>query len=366
MRHRVRGPSAAVAATARLGCVALAAALAAACGGGGAGAEPVRVVIPRGASLRVASESLAAGGIVRAPRLFRWYAGWTGRDRAIKPGTYALRPAMRWRDLLAALVEGRGLVRTVVVREGLDLRDIAPLLARELGVPEDSVRAAAADSAWRARLGVPVATLEGYLFPATYTFPEGTTAREAVVAMLERFEAAWRPEWASRLDTLRVTRHEAVTMASLVETEARVAEDRPLVAAVYWNRVRKGMRLQADPTVQYALPRRVERVLYAHLQVASPYNTYRVEGLPPGPIASPGEASLAAALYPAAVPYLYFVAHPDGHHEFRTTFAEHQRAIAMVRREAARRAAARDSAATDARADGAAPRDGGAGGARRP
>jgi UPF0755 protein len=125
-----------------------------------------------------------------------------------------------------------------------------------------------------------------------------------------------------------------MTMASIVEKEARVAAERPIIAAVYWNRLKVPMRLQADPTVQYALPAHTERVLYKDLETESPYNTYKNDGLPPGPIASPGEASIEAALSPANVPYLYFVAHPDGHHEFRTTFAEHERAVAAMRRAA--------------------------------
>jgi UPF0755 protein len=123
-----------------------------------------------------------------------------------------------------------------------------------------------------------------------------------------------------------------VTLASIVEREARRPEERPVIAAVYYNRLRKGMRLQADPTVQYALGRHVERVLYKDLEIDSPYNTYRVTGLPPGPIAAPGAPSLEAAVKPANVPYLYFVAEPDGHHEFRTTMAEHEAAVRVARR----------------------------------
>ncbi len=317
-------------------------AVTAACGGSADG-DPVRITVPTGASFRAAADSLERAGVIRSARFFRWYAAIGGRDRAIKAGTYALRPGQPWRDVLDALVQGDGLLVTVTIPEGFDLRMIVPRLARALEVPEDSVRSAASDSAWRAERDIPAATLEGYLFPATYTFPAGTSARRAVAAMLERFDAVWRPEWDARVEALGITRHEAVTLASLVEKEARVAEERPVIAAVYWNRVKRGMLLQADPTVQYALPEHVERVLFVHLEIDSPYNTYRYEGLPPGPIASPGEASLDAALNPADVPYLYFVAHPDGHHEFRNTFAEHQQAIAMVRREARRRNAERES-----------------------
>lgn len=304
---------------------------------GGASGDPVQVSVPQGASFRAVADSLESAGVVSSARFFRWYATLGGRDRAIKAGTYALQPGQSWRVLLDALIEGRGLVLTVTIPEGFDLRQITPRLARLLDVPEDSVRAAVRDSAWRAERNVPAATLEGYLFPDTYTFSAGTSARAAVRTMLERFDAVWRPEWDARLTALGITRHEAVTMASLVEKEARVAEERPTIAAVYWNRVKIGMRLQADPTVQYALPEHVDRLLFVHLEVDSPYNTYRYDGLPPGPIASPGASSLEAALTPADVPYLFFVAHPDGHHEFRRTFQEHQQAIAMVRREARRR-----------------------------
>jgi UPF0755 protein len=314
-------------------------ALLAGCGGGGA-RESVRVTVPSGASVRQVADSLEARGVVSSARLFRWYATLGGRDRAIKAGTYELTQGDDWSALLDALVAGRGLVVTVTIPEGFDLRRIVPRLARALEVPEDSVRAAVRDSAWRAERGVPAETLEGYLFPDTYTFAAGTSARAAVRAMLERFDAMWRPEWDARLSALDISRHEAVTMAALVEKEARVAAERPTIAAVYWNRVRIGMRLQADPTVQYALPEHVDRLLFVHLEVESPYNTYRHDGLPPGPIASPGAASLEAALHPTDVPYLFFVAHPDGHHEFTRTFQEHQRAIAMVRRIARTRASA--------------------------
>ncbi len=307
-----------------------------ACGGDGDVGEPARVVIPPGSSFGAAADSLERAGVVGSSRLFRLYAKVRGRDRALKPGTYELPTGAGWDATLDALTQGRSLAATVTIPEGLDLRAIVPLLAERLDVPADSVRAAVRDSTHRARLGVPAETLEGYLFPATYTFPLGTSARGVVDEMVAQFEARWRPAWTARLDSIGLTRHELVTLASIVEKEARVADERPIIAAVYCNRLRIGMPLQADPTVQYALPSHVDRVLYTHLETDSPYNTYRNAGLPPGPIASPGTASLEAALYPADVPYLFFVARPDGRHEFRTTFAEHARARDEVRRAAAR------------------------------
>jgi hypothetical protein len=149
--------------------------------------------------------------------------------------------------------------------------------------------------------------------------------------MVYSFERRWKPDWDSSLTELKINRNDLVTMASIVEKEARVAEERPVIAGVYYNRLRKGMLLQADPTIQFALGRHVGRVLYKDLEIKSPYNTYLHKGLPPGPIASPGSASLAAAAHPANVPYLYFVATRDGHHEFRMTLNEHVNAIRQIR-----------------------------------
>jgi UPF0755 protein len=301
-------------------------------GSGDAGVASERVVIPKGASMRAAAESLAVHDVIGSTRLFRWYTAAAGRERTIKPGTYQFPSGAGYAYVLDALVTGRGIMRTVVIPEGFDLRDIAPVLAKALSVSEDSVQVAVTDTTWRRKLNVPVASLEGYLFPATYAFADGTTAREAVNAMLERFESVWKPEWDARVNAMAISRHDAITMASIIEKEARKPEERVLISAVYWNRVKKGMLLQADPTVQYALPQHVDRVYYKDLEVESQYNTYKYIGLPPGPIASPGEASIAAALAPADVPYLFFVARADGGHEFRTTFAQHQQAIADIKR----------------------------------
>lgn len=305
-------------------------AAAAACGDGDG--QAARVTIPPGASMRVAAESLAKAEIVGSARLFRVYAKVRRSDRGIKAGTYLLAKDASWESVLASLREGRGLVTTVLIPEGYTLAQIESVLSAKLGAPPDSVRAAVTDTALLHRLDVPTPHLEGYLFPDTYHFPPGTTARAAVAAMTRRLEQRWKPEWTARLDTMLVSRHDLLTMASIVEREAKKAEERPVIAAVYWNRLRRGMLLQADPTVQYALPQYQSRLLNRHLTVQSPYNTYVHKGLPPGPIGAPGLASIEAALYPADVPYLYFVAYPDGHHEFRVRLEEHQAEARKARR----------------------------------
>jgi UPF0755 protein len=307
------------------GCV-----LVAACSGSPHG-RPARVIIPRGATFGQATDSLAKAKLVGWPKMFRLYGRLTGGDRNIKPGTYLLKPGTPWSDIVGALNGGHGLVNTVTIPEGYTVSQITPLLAKTLKVPADSVRAAMRDTALLARLDIPTRTLEGYVFPDTYAFPAGTTARQAVREMVYAFERRWKPDWNTSLTELKINRNDLVTMASIVEKEARVPEERPVIAAVYYNRLRKGMRLQADPTIQFALGRHVGRVFYKDLAIKSPYNTYTNKGLPPGPIASPGVASLAAAAHPANVRYLYFVASRDGHHEFRMTLEEHASAIRQVR-----------------------------------
>lgn len=304
--------------------------VATACGSGTG--EAVRVTIPPRATMRVASDSLAKAGVIHFPKLFRVYASVRRSDRGIKSGTYALHRDAGWNFVLDALRGGKGIVHIVTIPEGFSLSQIASALATKLGVPVDSVIAAASDTALLHRLDVPTPTLEGYLFPDTYIFPDRTTARAAIDAMAHRFEQVWKPEWTARLDTLHLARNDVLTLASIVEKEAKVPEERPVIAAVYLNRLRDGMLLQADPTVQYALGKHVARVLYKDLDVESAYNTYKHKGLPPGPIASPGRASIEAALYPANVPYEYFVAFPDGHHEFRADLKSHEQAKLEARK----------------------------------
>ncbi len=303
----------------------------AACRGSGTG--EARVVVPRGATLRVAADSLARSGVVQSATAFRLYALLLRRDRSIRAGTYLFRRGVSWGEVLADLNGGKGIEHGITIPEGWSLSQIVPQLARVLGASVDSVQAAVRDTALLHALDVPTPTLEGYLFPDTYVFPDGTTPRKAVGTMVSRFRQVWLPAWDEQLQKSAMSRNDVMALAAIVEKEARLPEERPVIAAVYMNRVRAGMLLQADPTVQYALGRHVARVLYRDLEIDSPYNTYKYKGLPPGPIASPGRPSIVAALYPANVPYRFFVAHPDGHHEFTTNFAAHNVAVKGARRE---------------------------------
>jgi UPF0755 protein len=264
---------------------------------------------------------------------FRIYARSRGLAASLKSGVYELPARAGWRHVVAALASGRGAEARFTVREGLTAAEVAEVAARQLNIAQDTFLAATRDRAalLELELDPAAATLEGYLFPTTYVVPVGVGARDLVRVMAREFETHWRPEWTRRLDSLRMTRHELVTLASIVEAEVRYAPDREYVAAVYHNRLRRGMALQADPTVLYAHGRRLPRVWERHLQIRSPYNTYVHRGLPPGPIGQPGTASLEASLYPKAVSYLYFVAQPDGKHVFSETYKQHLAAIKAIR-----------------------------------
>ncbi len=293
----------------------------------------VTVTIPPGATLDAAIDSLAANRVIDHPGVFRLYARLRGLAGSLKSGVYLLREDEAWSDVVGALERGRGVEQRFTVREGLRLAEIADLAQRGLRIPRDSLLDAAQDSALLAQLGLSeqAASVEGYLFPTTYLLPQRIGARELVKVMTHQFIEQWSPEWQARLDSLHFTRHQLVTLASIIESEVRYDPDRPFISAVYQNRLKRGMRLEADPTVSYAYGRRLKRVWEKNLAVHSSYNTYLHAGLPPGPISQPGRASLAAALYPADVPFLYFVAQADGKHIFSATYAEHLAAIRRVK-----------------------------------
>jgi UPF0755 protein len=288
------------------------------------------VTIPRGATLAAVVDSLMAYDAIRSPGFFRFYARLTGRARRIQAGTYSLPANGTTRAVLAELMNGRPAERRLVVPEGLWLEEIARVIARDVGVPADSVLAATRDSSLRALVSTPDSTMEGYLYPSTYLVPTDATARDILEQMATEFRRQWREEWDARLDTLGLTRHELVTLASIIEGEVRDPRDRRFVSSVYHNRLERGMRLQADPTVIYALKDR-RRLFERDLFVRSPHNTYVVAGLPPGPIGAPSAASIEAALYPANTDFLYFVARGDGLHVFSRSYAEHLQAIREIR-----------------------------------
>jgi UPF0755 protein len=275
--------------------------------------------------------------VVTSRRTFKLLARLRGVDRSVQAGIYEFAPGVSpWR-VLDVLASGRGVTLKFTVPEGLTIADVAALAAAHLGLPEDSMLAAARDGASAtAVLGFTVPSYEGFLRPETYSLPLGMKSRELVRVMAEGFKAVWEPGWNARLDSLGMSQLQLVTLASIVEGEARADDERETIAGVYHNRLKIGMALQADPTVQYALAlaagARKPRLYEKDYQFPSPYNTYLHPGLPPGPVNSPSHRSLQATLYPAKVAFLYFVAGPDGRHIFSRTYSEHLRNVAHVRR----------------------------------
>lgn len=289
---------------------------------------PIVVEVRRGEPFLALARRLADAGAIADPRVFTMLARWRGDDRRVRSGEYELSGNATGPEVLEALVSGRQRLRMVTIPEGLTLEQIALLLeSAGLGAAE-RFRALATDQAFLARLGLPAPHLEGYLFPDTYAFESGATPEEVVTRMTARFREMFTPDLAQSAADRGLTVDQAVTLASIIEKEAAVAAERPTISAVFHNRLKRGMPLQSDPTVLYGVEGSNGRIRSADLVRATPYNTYVIPGLPPGPIANPGRASLEAAVRPAdGVTALYFVARNDRTHEFNDTLAAHNRAV---------------------------------------
>jgi UPF0755 protein len=253
---------------------------------------------------------------------------------SLKAGVYEFKGALAPIDVIDKLVRGDVVMKSITVREGLDRFAVARIFAAEGLGTENEWEKATGDAELIRDIAPDADSLEGYLFPDTYKFDPGTPATTIAKAMVANFRKHWGSDLAFITTGLNV--HQTVTLASIVETEAQRPEERPVVASVYFNRIQKRMLLGADPTVIYALKladRWDGNIRKADLQIASPYNTYRFPGLPPGPIANPGLASLRAAAAPAKTPYLYFVARNDGSHVFATSNEEHNRNVETFQRQ---------------------------------
>jgi len=288
------------------------------------------VDIAPGSSPQAMARVLSEAGVVANPTAFRVAVWVRGAGRRLQAGEYRFDAPMPPTAVVDKIVRGDVFLQPVTFREGLTINQMAAIFEeRGFGARAEFVAAAANAEAVK-DLDPQARDLEGYLFPDTYALPRRTTAAQLAARMVARFEKALTPEVRAQASARGLTVRQLVTLASLVEKETAKADERPLVAAVYANRIKIGMGLQCDPTVIYALERAgryTGNLTRADLQFDSPYNTYRYAGLPPGPIAAPGAASLQAAAEPADVPYIYFVSRNDGSHVFATTLAEHNRNV---------------------------------------
>jgi UPF0755 protein len=284
------------------------------------------VTIRQGAASTEIGRALADVHIVRDPRLFRAALWWTGQGRNLKAGEYRFDRAVTPLDVVGVVVQGEVYTQRITFPEGLTIEEMSKLYETHgFGRARDFVEAARTVERIR-DLDPEAPDLEGYLFPETYALPRHVPASRLIDAMVGRFRTVYSEELQARAAAQGLTTRQVVTLASIVEKETGKAEERPIVAAVFSNRLRIGMPLQTDPTIVYALEKAHRydgNIRRDDLSMDSPYNTYKHPGLPPGPIASPGKASLEAALMPDDEPYLYFVSRNDGSHAFAKDFAEH-------------------------------------------
>lgn len=283
--------------------------------------------IERGEPLSAVVEQLRERAVITNPRLFILWSRLLAVEKKIHWGRYRFELPMSPGDVLDQMVLGTGAFRRITVPEGLTVKEIAGLLEGAGIARGDRFLAEARRPELLSRLGLEGQGIEGHLFPDTYFFTPHTTEGEIVMAMTDQFRHNFSRAMQEKLRQLGWSLHQLVTLASLIEKETGDEAERPLVSAVFHNRLKRKIPLQSDPSVVYGLKRFSGQLTRQDLQSPSPYNTYRIRGLPPAPICNPGLASLVAALYPAEVPYLYFVSKNDGSHLFSVTLAEHNRAV---------------------------------------
>ena len=285
------------------------------------------VMVLTGQGFKAFAQRLHQEGIIEHPFKFEMLARLKGDDKIIKAGEYELSSAMPPSTILSILVSGKVRLYKFTVPEGYNLKQIASLAARAGYASDDVFLKAATNAALVHAMGIEAETFEGYLFPDTYHFPKGSSPEMIISAMVKRFRTVFEPEWKNRAKNLKISVHQVVTLASLIEKETGAAFERPLIASVFHNRLKRRMRLESDPTVIYGLNDYNGNITRKHLSMPTPYNTYTISGLPPGPIASAGTDAIKAALYPAETRFLYFVSKKDGTHQFSTNFKDHQRAV---------------------------------------
>jgi UPF0755 protein len=301
--------------------------------GRAAAAEPVLFAVQAGESFSSVASRLSKLDLVDHPRAVEAYAWLRGWDRKIKAGTYRLGRNESPRVILERFIGGDILRVTVTIPEGFTHAQIAGAVSSSAAIDSAAFASLIDDEEACRELEVAGGVLEGYLFPDTYLVPWGSTPMDVARMMRARLEEILDANMKTRLEETGLTLHEALTLASIIQAEARLPEEMPLVSAVYHNRLRSGMKLEADPTVAYALGGRKGRLFYKDLEIESPFNTYKHVGLPPGPICAPGKGAIVAALYPdTTCKAVYFVARGDGGHIFSMTLEDHAAAVEALKR----------------------------------
>lgn len=292
----------------------------------GSGRTVRDVSFPSGSGIKKLAGDLKRNGIIRSAWHFILVSRLRGQAHRLKAGDYRFNDAMTTADILRKVVSGDVDFLRFTLPEGYSIFQAAALLQQQNLLTKDAFLAACGDPRLVARLKIPTATVEGYLYPATYNLTRGGTAQQLVEQMVAHFEKNYAALSTSPAGSA-TSRHVVVTLASMIEKEAVSPAEKPLIASVFHNRLRLGMPLQSDPTAVYGVRAFSGVVTKADIERPSPYNTYLIRGLPPGPIGNPGFDALKAALHPAQSPFLYFVARQDGTHQFSRTLEEHNRAV---------------------------------------
>ena len=299
------------------------------------------IVIPDGSTFQYVASLLEREGLIKSRAVFVLLGKSQSADRKVHAGEYELNPGMTPAEILSKLLNGQVLLHPLTIPEGLTIAQIADVASEQgLTDPAEFLRLAN-DRAFIASLGIKAETLEGYLYPNTYKFPRPIKARELLEAMVEQLRQVVGPDLLARMQELKMTMHEVLTLASVIEKETGSGGERPEISAVFHNRLKKHIPLQSDPTVIYGLPAFDGNLHKKDLSSPSPYNTYRVQGLPPGPIANPGIQAIRATLYPSDSHSLYFVSRNDGTHQFSATLIEHNKAVEKYQKRPFRRASLR-------------------------
>jgi peptidoglycan lytic transglycosylase G len=293
--------------------------------------ENAEIRIPKGATFRQAADILVREKLIRDSNVFLLLGRLTGADRKIKAGYYQIWARMSPFDIFNVLRRGQIVEYQIRVIEGESVPEIADSFAAAGIAARETFMKLARDPKFLSEYRIDAPSIEGYIFPDTYLIPKGMPVEDALGTMINRMREKFSDKMTRRAEELGMNEREVLTLASIIEKEAVIDSERPLISAVYHNRLKKDMLLQADPTCIYGIKSSREKITKEDLLRKTPYNTYVVKGLPPGPIASPGLKSIMAALYPADVPYLYFVSHDDRSHQFSTNIEDHEKAVKLYR-----------------------------------
>lgn len=288
---------------------------------------PIHFAISPGEKFDSLAARLKSKGLISSKRRFKVLARFKGADKRLKAGEYHLATMMSPVQVLDVLVDGEVLLHRLTIPEGYNLMQIAAEIDRSAIADAEQFITLATDEKLVRRLGFDGPTLEGYLFPDTYYFPNDVSAETIISKMVQQFEEQFSVQWRRRAEEIKLSIHQVVTLASIIEKETGDPQERPIIASVFHNRLKKKMRLESDPTVIYGIENFDGNITRRHLTTRTPYNTYMIRGLPPGPIANPGRLALEAALYPVQTDYLFFVSKKDRTHYFSATIEEHNQAV---------------------------------------